>query len=42
MIYWILNRILDGMDGMVARKRNISTKFGGYLDILVDFTVNPR
>ena len=32
----IINRFFDGLDGVVARK-NGSTNFGGYLDILCDF-----
>lgn len=32
----ILNRLLDGLDGPVARIRGAS-EFGGYLDILCDF-----
>ncbi len=31
---WLLNRLLDGLDGYVARKTNSSTDFGGYLDII--------
>ncbi|MBK8050754.1 MAG: CDP-alcohol phosphatidyltransferase family protein [Anaerolineales bacterium] len=36
---WSLNRILDGLDGMVARARCRQSDFGGYLDILLDFVV---
>ncbi|MFC3097486.1 CDP-alcohol phosphatidyltransferase family protein [Alteraurantiacibacter palmitatis] len=32
----VLNRVLDGLDGAVARVRG-STDFGGYLDILADY-----
>lgn len=32
----VLNRLLDGLDGAVARARGM-TDFGGYLDILADF-----
>ncbi|MBL7006511.1 MAG: CDP-alcohol phosphatidyltransferase family protein [Spirochaetia bacterium] len=39
LICWILNRILDGYDGTVARVTNHKTDFGGYLDILLDFAV---
>ena len=35
----MLNRILDGFDGMYARKTGRTTEFGGYLDIIVDFTI---
>lgn len=36
---WALNRILDGLDGTIARNFGLQTNFGGYLDILIDFTV---
>ena len=36
---WALNRILDGLDGTIARLNGSQTDFGGYLDILIDFTV---
>jgi len=35
----IVDRVLDGLDGVVARQRNKQTDFGGYLDIILDFTV---
>lgn len=38
VVCWIVNRLLDGADGVVARKLNLVTEFGGYLDILADFT----
>ena len=38
-MYFVLNRIFDGVDGTYARMTNQSTDFGGYLDILVDFTI---
>ena len=37
LVLWILNRILDGLDGAVARISGRQSDFGGYLDILVDF-----
>lgn len=38
-VFWILaNRILDGLDGAVARNSRLSD-FGGILDILSDFLV---
>lgn len=37
--FWILNRILDGMDGWIARERNMKSDFGAYYDILTDFVV---
>ncbi len=36
---WTLNRILDGLDGAVARAGARQTDIGGYLDIIADFTV---
>ncbi len=36
---WLVNRLLDGLDGAVARERGRQTDFGGYLDILLDFVV---
>lgn len=35
---WLLNRLLDGLDGPVARHGG-STELGGFLDIVADFTV---
>ena len=36
---WTLNRVLDCLDGAVARHRNCSTELGGFLDILGDFII---
>lgn len=36
---WALNRLLDGLDGAVARETGQQTDFGGYLDIVADFVV---
>ena len=36
---WILNRILDGLDGVIARVYEKQSDFGGYLDLLLDFVV---
>lgn len=36
---WWIGRILDGLDGSLARYTNRQTEFGGYVDILCDFTV---
>ena len=36
---WLANRVLDGLDGAVARMRGRQTDFGGYIDLLADFTV---
>lgn len=35
---WLLNRLLDGLDGAVARQVG-PTEFGGFLDILADFSI---
>lgn len=37
-LFWV-NRLLDGLDGLIARSRNRQSDFGGYLDIMVDFVV---
>jgi phosphatidylglycerophosphate synthase len=36
---WITSRILDGLDGALARRYGRTTDLGAYLDILLDFTV---
>lgn len=36
---WAVNRILDGLDGAVARATDQQSDFGGYLDIVADFAV---
>ena len=33
---WLLGRVLDGLDGAVARARGEASDLGGYLDILAD------
>lgn len=33
---WLVNRVVDGFDGTVARLFNKQTDLGGYIDILVD------
>ena len=37
--FWILNRILDGLDGLIARLHQRQSDFGGYVDILTDFAI---
>ena len=37
LAFWLLNRTLDGLDGLLARLHNHQDDFGGYLDILFDF-----
>lgn len=36
IIFWLLNRILDGLDGTVARVTGKMSDFGGYLDLMLD------
>jgi phosphatidylglycerophosphate synthase len=36
---WLLNRILDGLDGSIARQHTKQSDLGGYLDILLDFVI---
>jgi phosphatidylglycerophosphate synthase len=36
---WALNRVLDGLDGTVARMHGKQSDLGGYLDIVLDITV---
>jgi phosphatidylglycerophosphate synthase len=36
---WLLNRILDGLDGSMARVHHRQSDWGGYVDILADFLV---
>jgi phosphatidylglycerophosphate synthase len=36
---WLGNRVLDGLDGTVARATNKQSDFGGYVDTLVDFAI---
>ncbi|KAK5019904.1 hypothetical protein LTR60_000029 [Cryomyces antarcticus] len=37
LVFWLLNRILDGVDGTLARTRGTATALGGFLDLLSDF-----
>ncbi|ELR22768.1 CDPalcohol phosphatidyltransferase [Acanthamoeba castellanii str. Neff] len=39
LVLWWLNRVVDGVDGAVARHLRRQTDFGGYLDIICDFIV---
>ncbi|MCK5672650.1 MAG: CDP-alcohol phosphatidyltransferase family protein, partial [Spirochaetales bacterium] len=39
LVFWILNRIIDGLDGTVARISKKQTDWGGYLDIMLDFII---
>lgn len=37
-VMWLLNRLLDGLDGEVARARGEQSDFGGYADMIADVT----
>lgn len=37
LFFIVLNRVLDGLDGALARHQNHTTPSGGYLDICLDF-----
>lgn len=39
LVAWLLNRLFDGLDGAVARRRGVASDLGGYLDIVLDFAV---
>jgi phosphatidylglycerophosphate synthase len=39
LVLWLLNRLLDGLDGEVARLRGESSEFGAFFDIVADFFV---
>ena len=39
ILLWVINRVLDGLDGIVAREHDKQSDFGGYLDLLLDFLV---
>ena len=36
---WLANRLLDGLDGTLARTRGVQSDLGGYVDIMADFVV---
>ncbi len=38
LVLWLLNRLLDGLDGALARHRG-ATELGGLLDFVADFVV---
>ncbi|MGI8714921.1 MAG: CDP-alcohol phosphatidyltransferase family protein [Solirubrobacteraceae bacterium] len=38
LVLWLLNRLLDGLDGALARRRG-ATELGGLLDFTADFVV---
>ena len=37
LVFWLLNRVFDGLDGLLARIHNKQDDFGGYIDILLDY-----
>ena len=37
LAFWIINRILDGLDGTVARVHHHQSDLGAYIDIIADF-----
>lgn len=39
LIMWLLSRMLDGFDGLVARLHGKQSDFGGYFDIVLDFVI---
>jgi phosphatidylglycerophosphate synthase len=39
LLLWFLNRLLDGLDGEVARLAKKQSDWGGYIDIVCDFAV---
>lgn len=39
LLLWLFNRLLDGLDGTLARRHNRQSDFGGYLDIVLDTVV---
>ncbi len=39
LLFWFLNRGLDGLDGTLSRVARKQSDFGGYLDIVLDFSI---
>ena len=39
LAFWAGNRVLDGLDGVVARSQGTQSDFGGYLDLLLDYVI---
>ncbi len=41
LLFWLVNRVLDGFDGVIARNRldKVANDAGGYVDITLDFIV---
>lgn len=36
---WLLNRLLDSLDGSLARSRGVASELGGFIDLLCDFII---
>lgn len=39
VVLWLLNRLLDGLDGTLARRRGLQSALGAYADIVLDVVV---
>jgi phosphatidylserine synthase len=39
VVVWLASRVLDGLDGAVAREADARTDFGGWLDLVLDHVV---
>lgn len=39
LLLWLANRVLDGLDGVVARIQGSGSDLGGLFDLMADFTV---
>lgn len=39
LILWAINRIMDGLDGVIARVHQKQSDFGGFLDLFLDFVI---
>lgn len=37
LVLWLLSRLADGLDGVVARRQDSASDLGGFLDIIADF-----
>lgn len=39
LVLWAINRIMDGLDGVIARVHHKQSDFGGFLDLFLDFII---
>lgn len=39
LVLWLVSRLADGLDGVVARNTQANSDFGGYLDFVADMAV---